>query len=135
MKKPITLSDGEWKLMNRLWEGPATITALTEGLREETGWQKNTVITMLSRLEKKGAVRHEDGGRAKVFYPAMDRSEACRRETKGLLDRLYGGSLGLLVSTLLADEDLSDETLEELDAVLRRAEAARRTADETTERS
>lgn len=135
MKKPITLSDGEWKLMNRLWEGPATITALTEGLREETGWQKNTVITMLSRLEKKGAVRHEDGGRAKVFYPAMDRSEACRRETKGLLDRLYGGSLGLLVSTLLADEDLSDETLEELDAVLRRAETARRTADETTERS
>lgn len=135
MKKPITLSDGEWKLMNRLWEGPATITALTEGLREETGWQKNTVITMLSRLEKKGAVRHEDGGRAKVFYPAMDRSEACRRETKGLLDRLYGGSLGLLVSTLLADEDLSDETLEELDAVLRRAEAARRAVDETTERS
>ena len=135
MKKPITLSDGEWKLMNRLWKGPATITALTEGLREETGWQKNTVITMLSRLEKKGAVRHEDGGRAKVFYPAMDRSEACRRETKGLLDRLYGGSLGLLVSTLLADEDLSDETLEELDAVLRRAEAARRAADETTERS
>ena len=135
MKKSITLSDGEWKLMNRLWEGPATITALTEGLREETGWQKNTVITMLSRLEKKGAVRHEDGGRAKVFYPAMDRSEACHRETKGLLDRLYGGSLGLLVSTLLADEDLSDETLEELDAVLRRAEAARRAADETTERS
>ena len=135
MKKPITLSDGEWKLMNRLWAGPATITALTEGLREETGWQKNTVITMLSRLEKKGAVRHEDGGRAKVFYPAMDRSEACRRETKGLLERLYGGSLGLLVSTLLADEDLSDETLEELDAVLRRAEAARRAADETTERS
>ena len=135
MKKPITLSDGEWKLMNCLWEGPATITALTEGLREETGWQKNTVITMLSRLEKKGAVRHEDGGRAKVFYPAMDRSEACRRETKGLLDRLYGGSLGLLVSTLLADEDPSDETLEELDAVLRRAEAARRAADETTERS
>ena len=135
MKKPITLSDGEWKLMNRLWEGPATITALTEGLREESGWQKNTVITMLSRLEKKGAVRHEDGGRAKVFYPAMDRSEACRRETKGLLDRLYGGSLGLLVSTLLADEDPSDETLEELDAVLRRAEAARRATDETTERS
>ena len=135
MKKPITLSDGEWKLMNRLWEGPATITALTEGLREETGWQKNTVITMLSRLEKKGAVRHEDGGRAKVFYPAMDRSEACRRETKGLLDRLYGGSLGLLMSTLLADEDLSGETLEELDAVLRRAEAAGRAADETTERS
>ena len=135
MKKPITLSDGEWKLMNRLWTGPATITALTEGLREETGWQKNTVITMLSRLEKKGAVRHEDGGRAKVFYPAMDRSEACRRETKGLLNRLYGGSLGLLVSTLLADEDLSDETLEELDAVLRRAEVARRAADETMERS
>lgn len=50
----IDLSNSEWKLMNRLWQtSPMTITELTAALKEETGWSKNTVITMLSRLEGK----------------------------------------------------------------------------------
>ena len=54
----IDLSNSEWKLMNRLWQtAPMTITELTAALREDTGWSKNTVITMLSRLEGKEAVR------------------------------------------------------------------------------
>ena len=61
----IDLSNSEWKLMNRLWQtSPMTITELTAALREDTGWSKNTVITMLSRLEGKEAVRHEEGRRA-----------------------------------------------------------------------
>ena len=60
----IDLSNSEWKLMNRLWQtAPMTITELTAALREDTGWSKNTVITMLSRLEGKEAVRHEEGQR------------------------------------------------------------------------
>ena len=55
----VNLSDSEWKLMNRLWEqSPRTIMELTASLKEDTGWSKNTVITMLARLEAKGAVRH-----------------------------------------------------------------------------
>lgn len=66
----INLSDSEWKLMNHLWaESPRTITELTAAVREETGWSKNTVITMLSRLEAKGAVTHDEGGRAKRYAP------------------------------------------------------------------
>ena len=54
----VNLSDSEWKLMNRLWEqSPRTIMELTASLKEDTGWSKNTVITMLARLEAKGAVR------------------------------------------------------------------------------
>ena len=70
------LTDAEWKLMHRLWEqSPQTITQLTAALSAETGWEKHTVITMLTRLEAKGAVRHEAGGRAKQFYPAVAQSE------------------------------------------------------------
>ena len=71
------LTDAEWKLMHRLWEqSPQTITQLTAALSAETGWEKHTVITMLTRLEAKGAVRHEAGGRAKQFYPAVAQSDA-----------------------------------------------------------
>ena len=70
------LSDGEWKLMNRLWaHSPRTITELTAELKEETGWGKNTIITMLGRLEAKGAVRHEEGARAKRYFPTSRKTK------------------------------------------------------------
>lgn len=117
--KQISLSDNEWKLMGRLWErSPRTITELTADLREETGWSKNTIITMLSRLEAKGAVRHEEGARAKAYYPAVDRETAARAETESFLGKVYGGSLGLLVSAMVESRALTEEDLAELSAFL-----------------
>ena len=79
----VNLSDSEWKLMNRLWEqSPRTIMDLTASLKEDTGWSKNTVITMLARLEAKGAVRHEEGGRAKRYAPLLRREDAARIEVR-----------------------------------------------------
>lgn len=117
--KQISLSDNEWKLIGRLWErSPRTITELTADLREETGWSKNTIITMLSRLEAKGAVRHEEGARAKAYYPAVDRETAARAETESFLGKVYGGSLGLLVSAMVESRALTEEDLAELSAIL-----------------
>lgn len=117
--KQISLSDNEWKLMGRLWErSPRTITELTADLREETGWSKNTIITMLSRLEAKGAVRHVEGARAKAYYPAVDRETAARAETESFLGKVYGGSLGLLVSAMVESRALTEEDLAELSAIL-----------------
>jgi len=115
----MTLSDNEWKLMNRLWDGaPKTIMELTAELREETGWSKNTVITMLSRLEGKGAVYFEQGDRAKRYFPAVERDAAALQETESFLHRVYGGSLGLMVSNLVEGRALSESDLAELSAIL-----------------
>ena len=91
---------------------------LTADLREETGWSKNTIITMLSRLEAKGAVGHEEGARAKAYYPAVDRETAARAETESFLGKVYGGSLGLLVSAMVESRALTEEDLAELSAIL-----------------
>ena len=120
--KPLSLSDNEWKLMGRLWErSPRTITELTADLREETGWSKNTIITMLSRLEAKGAVRHEEGARAKAYYPAVDRETAARAETESFLGKVYGGSLGLMMSAMVSSRALSQADIDELSAILEQA--------------
>lgn len=85
----VNLSDGEWKIMNRLWECEGTITELKNALQAETGWDKHIIITMLSRMEKKGAVAHREGGRAKVFYPLVTRKEVSMQETRGFLQKIY----------------------------------------------
>ena len=123
----INLSDSEWKLMNRLWEqSPRTITELTAAVREETGWSKNTVITMLSRLEAKGAVTHDEGGRAKRYFPAVDREDAAAAETESFLSKVYGGSLGLMMSAMTQSKSLTEEDIAELSAILERAGGAQK---------
>ena len=115
----VNLSDSEWKLMNRLWdESPRTIMELTAALHQETGWSKNTVITMLSRLEAKGAVRYEEGGR---YFPAVAREDAALAETESFLSKVYGGSLGLMVSSLVDSRSLTEADIAELTAILERA--------------
>ena len=118
----VSLSDGEWKLMNKLWQGaPLTITQLTAALHSETGWSKNTVITMLSRLEAKGAVRHEEGGRAKRYFPALRQEDAARDETESFLSKVYGGSLGLMMSAMVESRQLTESDIAELSAILEKA--------------
>ena len=122
----INLSDGEWKLMNLLWQNPPkTITHLTKELEQTTGWGRNVIITMLKRLEAKGAVCHEEGERAKLFYPCVDRDGAVIEETRGFLNRMYQGRLSLLVNAMVNSSGLSDEEIEELKAILDKAEEER----------
>lgn len=118
----VNLSDGEWKLMNKLWEGsPLTITQLTAALQPETGWEKHTIITMLSRLETKGAVIHDGGRPAKRYSPALRREDAAQSETRSFLDKVYGGRLGLMMSAMVDSRALTQEDIDELTAILESA--------------
>lgn len=118
----VSLSDGEWKIMNSLWEsGESTITELTARLGKETGWDKHIIITMLGRMEKKEAVAHRQGGRAKVFYPLVSREEVSMQETRGFLEKVYRGSLGMMVNAMVADQALSEQEIQELYDILEQA--------------
>ena len=118
----VSLSDGEWKIMNSLWEsGESTITELTASLEKETGWDKHIIITMLGRMEKKEAVAHRQGGRAKVFYPLVSREEVSMQETRSFLEKVYRGSLGMMVNAMVADQALSEQEIQELYDILEQA--------------
>lgn len=126
MEHTISLSDGEWKLMNLLWDrSPRTIMELVHALEDDTGWTKHTVIKMLSRMEEKGAVRYEEGRRAKQYYPAAARKAVVLEETESFLRKVYGGSLGLMMSAMVEDKGLSQAELDELYAILQQAEEKR----------
>ena len=117
----VNLSDGEWKLMYKLWEEPSrTIAQLTAALQPETGWSKHTVITMLSRLEDKGAVHH-DGGTPKHYSAILQKEDAAQSETKSFLDKVYGGRLGLMMSAMVDSRALTQQDIDELTAILESA--------------
>ena len=127
MGRSITLSAGEWRIMERLWEkSPRTLTELVRELSPDTGWSKSTIITMVTRLETKGAVAYAEGGRAKLYSPAVPREQAALAETESLLRRVYRGSVGMMINTLADGRGLSDEDIDELSAVLEKARRERK---------
>lgn len=120
------LSPNEWKLMQLLWEeSPLTIAQMTERMLEATGWTKYTVISFLTRMEKKGAIRHEEGKRSKLFYPIWEKTEAVQTETRHFLDRVFRGSVGLLVNSMVEADALTQKDLDEMQSSWIRRERRR----------
>ena len=113
-------SDGEWALMNLLWEkSPRTIGEMVDELRDETGWSKATVNIMLGRLAEKGAVTVDASGRSKLFTPAVDREGALHDEAIRTLKKVKTGGIGLMLSAMVKESELSSDEIEELYRILK----------------
>lgn len=122
MEKMQTLNHSEWLVMEYLWQKPHTLMELVAALGESAGWSKSTVATVVRRMEEKGIVSHTELGRTKLFAPALNRADVTARETKSLLQRAYNGSVGLLVSTMAESKRLTKADIDELYAILKKAE-------------
>lgn len=121
--KNLTLTEAEWTVMECLWEkSPRTGRETVAWLDQKMGWTRSTVLTMLRRLEAKGAVAGDTDGELKTFRPLIAREEVAVRETENLLDRAYKGSLSLLVSSLTRKQSLPQNEIDELYAILREME-------------
>lgn len=121
--KNITLTEAEWTVMECLWEkSPRTGRETVAWLDQKMGWTRSTTLTMLRRLEAKGAVAGDTEGELKTFRPLIAREEVAVRETENLLDRAYKGSLSLLVSSLTRKQSLPQNEIDELYAILREME-------------
>ena len=119
----INLTNSEWYILDCLWErSPQTVMELVGALGERLGWAKSTTITTLRRMEDKGLVHCDLEGRTKHYTPMVSRDRAARRETRSFLDKVYRGSVGLMMSALAEDQALSKAEIDELYEILRKAE-------------
>ena len=124
MDRQIYASD--WKVLECLWEeSPQTLMQLVRTLSREVGWSKSTVATMVKRMEAKGLLRFEEGEKARRIYPALTREEASSAETNTLINKVFHGSPGLLMASLIGQSTLTKEEIDGLYAMLRKAEEKR----------
>jgi len=118
-----TLGKSEWHIMEKLWESaPRTYVQLCHELKDDPGWSRSTVQTMLERMTEKGFIRFEVVGRAKQYYPNVSRDDVAVAETRSLLERVFEGSASMMLSTLVRKKQLSKKEIDELYAILQEAE-------------
>lgn len=123
----ISLTQAEWSVMECLWEaGPLTGREVVQHMEQSCGWSRSTTLTLLSRLENKGALKSIPAEKGpKVFSPVLRREDAALEETKNFLNRVYQGSLSLMVSALTKKQALPREELDELYDLLKGLEEER----------
>ena len=117
------ISEAELEIMKLLWqEGELASGDIVKRLQNERQWDRSTTRTLLSRLVDKGAVLAEkqqaQGSVKERFVYRADIAEDAyvKTQTKGFIDRLYGGSARDLVAALVDERALSQADLAELRA-------------------
>ena len=120
----IILTPVEWNIMESLWEeAPKIGREIVRDVKESAGYSRSTTLTMLTRMTKKGYLEClEDEKGIKTYRPLIDRQRAMQQETDHFLNRVYHGSLYLLVSTFTEKQKLSREEIDSLYEILRKAE-------------
>ena len=81
-----------------------------------------TIFMMLKRLIAKGAVTMDDSGKFQKYSAAITYSDVEPEETESFLSKVYGGSVGMMVSNLVGRGALSEQEIQELKAILDAAE-------------
>lgn len=123
MKDIAAISEAESIVMEVLWKtSPLATEDVVAALKGRADWQEPTIKTLLSRLLNKGAIGAERDGRRYLYSPVLQRDQWLWSESKGLLDRLFGGRVAPLVAHFskqrkLTKKDLADlkRLIEELD--------------------
>ena len=113
----IKIFDSELLLMEYLWEhGPCIAADLAEEFLKRYNWKKSTTYIDLKRLEGKGAISREEP--KYLVTPLVTRQQVQSAETNTLVDRMFGGSFASLFANFLNSDQLSEKTLDELQALI-----------------
>lgn len=122
-KQEIKVTNSEWYVMNCLWEkSPRSLMQMVPLLGEQIGWSKSTCATMVRRMTEKGLIDYQERGKTKFFFPKVQKEDVIVQETRDFLQRIYDGSVGMMMSALVKQNDLSKEDIQELQEILKAAE-------------
>ena len=95
-------------------------------MSKSVGWSRSTTLTMLRRMTEKQLIRCIDGEDVLLYAPMIRRDDAVMKETEDFLDRVYQGSVSMLMSAITRKQQLSKEEIDELYAILQQAEEAKK---------
>ena len=118
--KPLTRA--EMDVMNVLWDSDhaLTVNEIVEGYAEPKP-AYTTVATFLKILEAKGYVEHkrkEETGRTFYYSPMLSREKYIAHVVNDVKDTLFGSSAKSFCSFLIQNEELTDEELQEILALI-----------------
>ena len=120
MAEDIVLSDLQLDLMRVLWRaGDLSVAEVTEALADRN-LAHTTVATLLTRLEKRGAVVARRDGRMLVYTACVSEAQVRRNMVSSLIAQVFRGDPKALLAHLVSEREVAQGDLEQVRTLLQR---------------
>lgn len=117
------ISESEYEVLKVIWDNePVSTNEIVDIVTKTHNWNMRTVHTLISRLDKKGAVCHKKEGRIFVYSSLIKKDEYIKTESKSFLKKFYDGTANKMVMNFIKNDMLSEEDIEELRNTLNKKE-------------
>ena len=111
----IRLGRLELQIMNIVWDKrKATVHDVKEAISRGRKPAYTTILTMMRKLEAKGYLKHEVDDRTYVYQATISRRVVRHGVLGDMLDRLFEGSPSLLLSSLVEQDRITEEEMQEI---------------------
>ena len=126
-ERHTALSEAQLEIMNVVWDrAEVSVSEIWEVLRDRRPLARNTVLTLVSRLEERGFLRHRALGKTFLYSAAVDREKTLGGMVKRLVETAFEGSAEGLVLALLQERGVTQEERKRILAMIREADLRRK---------
>ena len=109
------LTESQREIMEIVWDrGEVTVTEVRDALATIREVARNTVQTMIVRLEERGWLKHREEGRTFIYSAARPRKTSLGAKVSQMVDRLFAGSPEEMVTALIEYRGLSRDEAERI---------------------
>jgi BlaI family penicillinase repressor len=113
------ITESELEVMKLLWENnPLSANEIIYSLADKMNWSSQTIKTFLNRLLNKEVIGFEKNGRNYQYYPLVSQDEYLKAENKSFLHQFYNGTVSMLFSKFLEEEEISEEEIDKIQEIL-----------------
>ncbi|MGL5694334.1 MAG: BlaI/MecI/CopY family transcriptional regulator [Peptostreptococcaceae bacterium] len=120
MKNIPQVSESELEVMKVLWKIKSGSSAkIIEELSKYTEWKPKTIQTLITRLVAKEALEVDKSNKKYyLYYPLISEEEYKNIANASFLDKLYNGSINMMIANFIKNKKMSKEDIQELKNLL-----------------
>ena len=117
------IHEEEYRFCLILWEHePISAADLARLCADELGWKRTTTYTGIKRLGERGVLVNEKG----TVTSLVSKDDAQSYEIDELVEKKFEGSLPAFLAAFTKRQDVSEDTLDALQAMIDRARGERK---------
>ena len=115
------LTEAEWDIIGVVWaHEPCAAPTVQEALHARKQWTYSTVKTLMDRMVGKGLLTTERIRNLILYRSAVSRDQAQRSELMRAVKRAFGGAFTPMMQFMLDSDTLSQEEIDQLQAMIRK---------------
>ena len=126
MTKPdaAPLTDAQREIMEIVWDhDEVTVSQVRDKLVQKREVARNTIQTMIVRLEERGWLKHREEGRTFWYSADRPRTASLGAKVVQMIDRFFAGSPEQMVTALMEYRGLTPEEAERIRCMIDAADS------------